>query len=209
MSKCLQVFAKELALISDWKIREWTQGVFDEIAPNYFWTIPASQRGHHPPICRTTGGLVHHIKLAVEFAHCFVDMWFDFDEAEHDMVIAGVLLHDLFKRGVDEDCLVTFESKSHACNEHGHYAASRIRSLMDHSEKLRSLLPAKQRDTIIRAVELHMGRWTGSTGYTLAERADLLHNRVVSTVHLADYAASRSLHRFLGERYVDRSNDAV
>jgi len=212
MSRALHVFAKELSLIYDYRVREFVQGIFDALAPDYFWHIPASQRGHHPPICRTIGGLVQHVKLAVDFAECFTDMWEpatstlvdQLDEDDHDCVIAGVLLHDLFKRGETEDCSHSFTNKQHACVAHGRFTATEIRYYLRGEDRLRAMCPQHLRDRIIVAVELHMGRWTENLSPT--DKTMLASNRVVSTVHLADYTASRQIHAFLGERYTDESN---
>jgi hypothetical protein len=108
------VFKKELELLQDQDIREFVVNAFGELCPQYFWYIPASVRGHHPPICRTRGGLVHHTKLAVGFADGFIDMWDIIAMLQRDQIIAGVMLHDMMKRGLTDDELDTFEDHRQA-----------------------------------------------------------------------------------------------
>lgn len=205
MNKATFVFEEEIGLIYNTCIREFVRQVFAQICPDYFWVIPASQRGHHPPICRTPGGLVHHVKLAVRFAESFAEMWHEQDHGNRDIVIAAVLLHDIFKRGEKEDCLYSFHSKSQACIAHGRYAANQIRRFLRRDEEVRHLVSEEISEKIILGVELHMGRWTENLQED--EKQDLRHDEVIRTVHLADYAASRSLHKWLGERYLDKSNE--
>lgn len=187
------VFEKELALIQNDAIKTFVQEVFGELCPQYFWYIPASQRGHHSPICRLRGGLVHHIKLAVVFADTFLDM-LGIDEAEtrYSQTIAAVMLHDMLKRGPTEDELETYPNHGVANRSHGRYCANQIREHMDIAVGF---------DPILRAIELHMGRWTQDV--TGTELVDLRYNVVVRTTHLADYAASRALHHYLAERHMD------
>jgi len=94
-----KVFVKELLLIRDEAVRDFVTDTFQALCPDYFWYIPGSVKGHHPPMCRTRGGLVHHVKLAVAFADSLLDMENENDSLLHDQVIAGVLLHDMMKRG--------------------------------------------------------------------------------------------------------------
>lgn len=199
------VFEKELALISNFEVRYFVTQCFGQLCPNYFWYIPASQRGHHIPVCRTIGGLVHHIKLAVKFAHSFMEMWPNAPETSYDEVIAAVLMHDMLKRGEAEDELVTFESHEQASATHGLYCARQIEKLWQ--AEYRGLLPEDRAKRIITAVRDHMGRWTN--GF-VRKQDDIVRNTqeghiVCITTHLADYAASRSLHKWIGERYNDES----
>lgn len=186
------VFKKELALITNEVVWRFTTTALTHCCPDYFWYIPASQRGHHPPICRLRGGLVHHVKLAVIFADTFLDMLgIDDTDPRYSQTIAAVLLHDLWKRGATEDELDTFPSHGVATRSHGRWCAKCLSM---------SIVP-EEIEPVIRAIELHMGRWTQDV--TLAELVELRQNEVVRTTHLADYAASRALHHYLAERHTD------
>lgn len=185
------VFAKELALIGNDVVRDFVTDAFGKLCPSYFWHIPASVRGHHPTICRVRGGLVHHTKLGVRFGHSFCDMW-NIEDVQHDMIIAALLLHDMMKRGWFENALETWHTHKQAIAGHGRFCADQLREHMD---------VTGVRGPIIRAVELHMGRWTWEIAPD--EMLDLAHDPRVRMTHLADYAASRSLHKWLGERDID------
>lgn len=195
------VFAAELTLIQDDDIRVFVTDAFGLLSPQYFWTIPASVRGHHPPICRTRGGLVHHTKLAVGFADSFIDMWDrEIDELQHDQIIAATLLHDMLKRGPTENELETWSDHRIANRIHGRYCADRLAEY--HRDQLsRQIWTHGVIQPIIDAVRLHMGRWTLSL--TPGEEITLRTNTVVRVTHLADYAASRPLHQYLAERALD------
>jgi len=195
-TKAANIFEKELARISNFEIRYFVTQCFDQLCPNYFWYIPASQRNHHIPICRTRGGLVHHTKFAVKFAHSFLEMWPSVPETAYDEVIAAVLMHDMLKRGTEEDELVTFESHKLAISSHGIFCAVAINELWQ--TQYRGLLPKERALRIIDAVRYHMGIWTN--GYKYEER-----DVVCTITHLADYAASRSLHKWTAERYMDET----
>ena len=192
------VFAAELALIQDDDIREFVCNVFAELCPNYFWYIPASVKGHHPPVCRTAGGLVHHVKLAIAFADGFADMLSITDDMVHAQIIAAMLLHDMFKRGRTENELETWLDHRQANRDHGRYCADQIAEYLDSQQ-----CSADKFDPIVTAVRLHMGRWTWEV--TDLELAWLETDQVVRTTHLADYAASRALHQYLAERAMDTS----
>ncbi len=192
------VFPKELALITDLAIYKFVTCVFPEMCPDYFWHIPASIGGHHPPVCRLPGGLVHHVKLAVGFADTFLDMLDIEDNVVISQVIAAVLLHDMLKRGAVEDELKTWPSHREANQSHGRYCAHQLTDFMQRNcgvDERPIIVP------IINAVRLHVGRWTHELRPD--EHEELFVNTVVRITHLADYAASRPLHHYLAERWVD------
>ncbi len=193
------VFEKELELIQDAGIRMFVLDVFGQMCPSYFWRIPASVRGHHPPICRTSGGLVHHVKLAVNFADGFLDMLDIHDDLRRSQVIAAVLLHDMMKRGKNAVETDTFGDHRMANRCHGRYCADQIVEYPDSQQWGRKL--AVLLNPIITAVRLHMGRWTWKL--RPEEAYELEHCEITRTTHLADYAASRALHQYLSERAVD------
>ena len=194
------VFGKEMSLIRYEAVFNFVARAFEDHCPDYFWTIPASVRGHHPPICRTRGGLVHHVKLAVAFADGFNDMLCIQDEAICSQIISAVLLHDMLKRGATEDENDTWPGSHKVANrDHGRYCATQLTKFLQKNvwgiDALPKLVP------IINAVRLHMGRWTWELRPD--EHEELFCDTVVRTCHLADYAASRALHQYLAERVTD------
>lgn len=191
----LNVLHRELNLITEPVVYRFVLNAFNHMCPDYFWTIPVSIKGHHPPICRTRGGLVHHVKLAVAFADMLLDADdIDKDDPRYSQTIAGVMLHDMLKRGSDEDELVTFPDHQVANKSHGRYCAFTLEENM--------YIPPEV-EVVIKAIHLHLGRWTMDV--TPAELADLQYNEVVRITHLADYMASRALHQLLAERCLDKT----
>lgn len=189
------VFTKELEWFDSDMIRRWVIDVFGQLCPNYFWYIPASIKNYHPPVCRLKGGLVHHVKLAMRFAKDFAKMWeAEIDLESRDIIYAAVLLHDMMKHGATENIHDTFETHKEYNQGHGRYCAGRIMEL-GYTESWQQ--------EIIKAVQLHMGQWTDDL-YP-AEKAELTNSIIVKSVHLADYAASRSLHKWFAERHTDNT----
>lgn len=187
------VFEKELALIKDADVKGFVIDTFGEMCPQYFWFVSASVTSpRHPPICKISGGLVQHTKLAVTWADTFLDMA-GIAERDHrySRVIAAILLHDMMKRGATEDALETFGTHKNATLSHGRYCAEQISIFMS----------VDSSTDILRAIALHMGRWTQDV--TGPELYRLQHNDVIRITHLADYAASRPLHHYLAERHMD------
>ena len=189
-----EVFHKELSLIEHMPIKRFVVAAFEQNCPGYFWYIPASVKGHHPTICRTVGGLVHHTKLAVAFADQFNEMT-DHGPSTviNDMIIAATLLHDMMKRGRTDDELDTWNDHREALGNHGRYCARQL-------EYLEDSLPGFG-FCILQAVALHMGRWTADVEKWELQRLE--DDEVVRGCHLADYAASRALHQILSERHND------
>jgi len=66
MTRVETEFKWELQSIHDENIRNFVVKCFDELCPDYFWTVPCSTSGkYHPQISLGEGGLVRHTKLAV------------------------------------------------------------------------------------------------------------------------------------------------
>jgi hypothetical protein len=190
-----EVFDKELVLLRNTEIYQFVTKTLVYHVPDYFFYIPASVRGHHPPICRTKGGLVHHVKLAVRIAEELVhSLGIEPDMIEYSQIIAGTLLHDCWKRGISEVELWSFPDHITANRAHGRYAANQLCKIHGYSIATQD---------IIEAVKYHTGPWTYDI--TVAEKKKMRANPVIHAVHLADYMASRALHKFLAERCTDNT----
>lgn len=190
------VFEEQLTLINDPGIKEFVSFVFKTQCPNYFWKIPASSGGHyHPKLSSGEGGLVRHTKLAVRFADSFMDCWPSVPHLAHDEVIAATLLHDIFKRGEDENELVSFQSHKEAVGGHGVYAWRHLQRELAKQK----FINEESFNHITIAIRDHMGKWT--TGYRqdtdkIVARQQAGHV-VCITTHMADFAASRPLDQWL------------
>lgn len=74
-------------------LREFIQFIFFELSEQYFHA-PASRRNHHAYI----GGLGYHSATAAELGASIADHYNSLDiEVDKDLVIAGILLHDIGK----------------------------------------------------------------------------------------------------------------
>jgi len=177
MTKCEEIFKLEISSIQNVVIRNYVIAIFEELAPDYFWTAPASTSGkYHPKISLGNGGLVRHTKLAV---------WWGLQlyQAMHnhsfgtDELTAALLLHDLTKQ-------------SGGTGSHGVRLATKLR-------QRESVLPGSSIDLIVLGIESHMGVWTKPEGKApYWKRPGMLRN-FCTLVHLADYCASRKVDAFV------------
>lgn len=183
MSKAETVFKTELAMIRSPEIRAFVLRVFDTLAPEYFWTAPASTSGkYHPAISLGAGGIVRHTKLAVWWA-VELDRAVPRDASQSatfiDEVIAALLLHDLKKNG-EALSPMGKPTLDNATAIHGVYLGDQIEvRLFPPGTK-----PNDWQQRIINAIKTHMGRWTAEGYAQPSTDVDVL-------VHAADYCASR------------------
>lgn len=157
----------EVFLIEDMHLRNEVIEALQH-TPDYFWVVPASTSGkYHNPMCRAEHGLWIHVKMAVTAAMRLSDSWIKqglLAPYERDYVLAGLLLHDMFKQNAGE---------GHTTNDHDDYAA-------DWLEQNTELVTP-----IIEAVRAHNGSYTESL-----EPEGCMFPYVSQMVHMADMAAS-------------------
>lgn len=197
MSKAETVFKTELALIRNKDIAVFVLHVFDTLAPEYFWTAPASTSGkYHPAISLGAGGIVRHTKLAVWWARELASADNHWDGCTLDEAIAALLLHDLKKNGE----ALSPMGKPMLCNAtaiHGVYLGTQIETQLYPP----GVQPSLSEQRIIHAIKTHMGRWT-AVGYEQPSTdVDML-------VHAADYCASRRVDGVMAE-LMEQWGDAV
>ena len=177
-SDCL---SKELSLIEDVKLREFITTFIEECVPIYFFTVPASSSGkHHPAYALGSGGLVRHTKAAVKIADDLLSLEQNetINECYHDEIIAALIVHDMFKQGLNA-------SGGHTRFEHPIYAAGALQLFADKFYPILS-----DRVAYISAMVMaHMGQWNRS------ERSVVQLPKPTTDaekfVHLCDYLASR------------------
>jgi len=185
--KVEEIFADELQMIHDQKIKDFVLECFDKLCPDYFWTVPCSTSGkYHPKVSLGIGGLVRHTKLAVWWGLHLVTALGDSPELKdisdrqlQDEVIATLLLHDLIKNGegLDSDGRPFDRSVT---GTHGVTLADRITFGDFAFDDLTSLR------RIIDGISGHMGIWT-----TIESRKP--DTAFANLIHLADYCASRKV----------------
>lgn len=149
-----------------------------KVAPEYFWTVPASSTGkYHPSYALGNGGLVRHTKAAVLIAlELFRNNTVqNFTDEEKDLIIASLILHDTAKSG--------FRGSKYTVTEHPMLVKNLFEQINVHE---RCIGYAEQ---INELVESHMGQWrTDRYGKVVLPECKTKMQRFV---HLCDYLASR------------------
>lgn len=170
------VFQDELELIKDERIQNLVTDVLDRIYKTniYFFKAQASSSGkYHPSCCNAPGGLIRHVKRAVEIG-VHLCRAYELGGCKRDIIIAAIILHDIRK-----DKYQT----------HARIAGDEIMKVVtDNSEKyLQREFATTAIASIVRCVRLHMGPWTEKqiripiSQYTMEELI----------VYTADYLSSR------------------
>ena len=181
-------FGRELALIQDSLVRRFTIEVLARV-PDYFWTIPASSSGkYHPPDHLGDGGLVRHVKKAVELSHKITET---FELLPYkDLVVSAILLHDGMKYGLSGKDYDAYKT-------HGELMKQFMLSLLQTNQ-----LPGaseynadadfqKKAARICDMVETHMGIWGNKKPSS----------RLQMCVHLADLMSAHKMIVFPMEWY--------
>jgi hypothetical protein len=175
-----ELFKQEVALISDERIKEFTQEAIGLI-PDYIFTIPASSTGkYHPAYALGEGGLLRHIKAAVRIAYALFGnetVTGKFSSWQKDIIISALILHDGTKSGVTKT--------DYTVANHASLMADYLRVKMKvHGDRYDSLV-----EEISPLIASHMGQWnTDRDGAVVSPRPETAMERFV---HMVDYLASR------------------
>ena len=148
-------------------------------APEYFFTMPASTTGkYHPSYALGDGGLIRHMKAAVNIAEDLLKLEQNafLSEAHHDNIIAALILHDSVKKGMDGSLWTT--------NEHPKDAAKLLRDTYE-SNKMFVNVDENTVDVVCKMIASHMGQWDYDGLLSKPETEG------EKFVHLCDYLASR------------------
>ena len=193
-----ELFRKELNLIKDKYIREFTDFVLCDILYDNFFYLPSSSTGkYHNPQDNGYQGLVRHTKKCVQIANDLMNLeqW-GFNDEDKDIIISSLILHD----GAKYDKEVTF-------NEDGSLTGyTKVTHPFDMSQKIITLsseLTDKQWKTqlirIALCIESHSGQWNmDRDGNVIAEKPS---TKLQKFVHLCDYIASRNYLTFENEEF--------
>lgn len=195
MDKVEDIFQSELQKICDKNIRDFVIKCFDELCPDYFWTVPCSTSGkYHPQVSLGEGGLVRHTKLAIWWGLELLRALSMSPELKdiptvqlQDETIATLLLHDLIKngKGLDSDGRPL---ESGVTGTHGVTLADKINIQISDNEL--------NEDTywrILEGIRSHMGIWTTDSTYRPHTILDPVKKAFANLIHLADYCASRKV----------------
>lgn len=113
-------------------------------SPEYFWEVPASNSGHHHPICRKKCGLWAHTLMGATAYERLAETYLNqglINEYELECGRAAILLHDQRKNGDPE------EPSFYSTDDHDLHMGDVIANSAS--------MPMK----VINAVETHMGPW--------------------------------------------------
>ena len=167
----------EIELIQHYGIRTLVKRTL-ALAPECFWTMPASTSGkHHPEISLGEGGLIRHTKAVVKLTQMMLET-LELQPVQRDCAIAAAILHDCCKKADDEE---------HTAPDHPLRAAHLWIDNYFADSGLIEFAVATEVYLIIRS---HMGRWNTSKhapGLELPKPTSTLER----LVHTADYLASR------------------
>jgi len=178
MSEKWEIFTKEINLIVDAKIKEFTKQTLNN-SPDYFFTAQASSTGKYHPACTCkVGGLIVHVKRAVYVANRLCEGWGIFN-LDRDIVLSATILHDIAKTGQGQGSYADYEN--HPLNANKYFFGCKEEEDIGNSG-----LNAEVIKKINSCICNHMGRWTPVSikkeikDYTLLELA----------VYSADYMAA-------------------
>lgn len=178
MKEEIKIFTYELNHIKDEKIREFTERAL-EIAPEYFWKIPASSTGKfHPQYALGEGGLCRHVKSAVRIAIQLLQLkMFCYSDIQKDIIISALLLHDCAKSNIPQQKYTAHEHPLVICDY-----------ILQHKD-ICNILDEKTLNTLLDCIRSHMGSWTTNkfSKIILPEPKTSMQK----FVHMADYLASR------------------
>ena len=165
-------FEKELNLIKNEDLREFTRQYLDDVVPDYFYEVGASSSGkYHPKFSQGKGGLVRHTKAVVKVCAELLNLnlYAYMPDEYKDYGIVACILHDTAKYGIGD-----YNPKAY--NEHAVNAAFMI------AEEWDGYFDVPCPEYLLSAVRTHMGQWGADRPFT----------RIDNLVHMADYMASRS-----------------
>lgn len=178
----LEIFKTELDYIKNPKIREFTEKVLVEIAPDYFFKIPPSSTNkYHPKQTHVEGGLVIHTRMGARMAMELFAFWKDgvYDDKMKDVIISALILHDLFKNG-------TNPNNKYTVADHPLVAVKEIKKRDD----VCNILDKDTLNLILGGILCHMTKWNKDYK-TKKEVLPKPTKSYQSVIGLCDYIVSR------------------
>jgi len=176
------VLEKEINLIQDSTIREWTRATLNNV-PDYFFTAQASSTGKYHPACTNKeGGLIVHVKRAVYIANRLCEGWGIF-KLDRDIVLSAMILHDIAKTPHNDPNYTYADFENHPINAQKYLAS---KELLKQSDDYDDTFAEERFCKILNCIRYHMGRWTPASikkeikDYSLMELC----------VYTADYIAT-------------------
>ena len=107
-----EIFYDEINYIKDESLKT-SLGKLIELLPDYFFKEAASSTGkYHPKYALGEGGLLRHTKAATRIGYELLQdlsIGKKYTEHEKDLMLMALILHDGFKRGVNEEKYTRFD----------------------------------------------------------------------------------------------------
>lgn len=174
-----EIFYDELNYIKGENLRKSLCSLI-ELLPDYFFKEPAASTGkYHPKYAQGEGGLLRHTKAAVRIGYELLqDLSISkkYTSHEKDLMLMALLLHDGFKKGINEERYTKFD--------HPLIAAKVV---LDNASKVG--LSKADATFISEAIKTHMGDYT--VDYNGNEVLEKPHTKYQNFVHMCDFLASR------------------
>jgi len=168
------IFEKELDLIFDDRIREFTKLCLYE-APDYFFVnCPASSTGKFHPLNELgADGTMIHTKKVITLAY---ELCRGLDcEQSRDEILSACIVHDLLKQGKTRS--------GHTLKNHAGLAAELVEKIQEQTQ----MLSKESYETIRNCVGYHYGLW--STSQWQKNLDDYTPEELC--VYISDYIASK------------------
>lgn len=174
-----EVFKTEISYIKSDNYKETAKFLLQNL-PEYFYKVPASSTGkYHPTYALNEGGLVRHTKAAVRIAYELLSdpvIGEKYTEAEKDLLLVGLLIHDGFKLGKSEEKYTRVDHpllvKEYVINN-----------------KLNIKISEMEINLLSNVVASHMGPW--NKDFNGNEVLPIPSNKYERFVHMCDYLASK------------------
>ena len=173
----IKYFEQEINYLKDKSNREDIMHLIN-LLPDYFFTIPASSTGqYHPKFASTNNGLVKHTKVAVRIAYDLFETVNNFTEADKDLIIMALIMHDGCKKGYQEEKYTRFDHP---------LLVSKL--IMEHAKELKMDIDNVRK--MCSMIESHMGKWNKNKYSKVV--LPLPKDELGRFVHRCDYLASRN-----------------
>lgn len=183
-------FKQEISYIKNNKYKENAK-ILINMLPDYFFEVAASSTGkYHPSFALDNGGLVRHTKVAVRIAKEILDdksIGYTFTDAEKDMMIISIIMHDGLKHGITKEKYTRFD--------HPILMANFIKENKD-----KTTLTDAEIEFISSVISSHMGPWNTNPYSDVV--LPVPENKYQRFVHMCDYLASR---KFLDVNFKDNN----
>lgn len=195
-----KIFKKELNIIQNESFRKHVEKVID-LCPNYILHIPSSSTGkYHPQDEINKNGMILHIQRCICIAGELARME-QHTTPEKDVLIAGCLLHDVYKNGLSHAISnegVSLTKTKYTAKTHPIHIFEKILEYLKELSTNEITIPTKEMMQNLAVICLfHEGQWTIDASKTLFEKSKLTMSRTLrklcQTMHCVDYVASRRI----------------